>query len=194
MAYTTFVAGTEALASDINTYLMNQTVMVFANAAARDAALTSPTEGMVTYQEGSNHLTVYTGTEWVTFDTAWTTYTPTFTNFTLGNGTVTAQYFKVGKMVTVQVAVTLGTTSAVSGLIGVSLPVAFASADRFVGYARGSVVINYIMHVIGVGAIMNLYAISTSGAYAATTNTSATIPNTWANTHKFFITATYEVA
>ena len=194
MAYKTFVAGTEALASDINTYLMNQTVMVFANATARDAALTSPTEGMFTYQQGSDHYTIYNGTTWVTFDTAWSTYTPTFANFTLGNGTATAQYFRVGNMVTAQVQVTLGSTSAVSGLIGVSLPVAYAATARFVGYARATAVINYIMHVIPSGANMALYAVSTSGAYAATTNTSATVPNTWAAGHTFFITATYEVA
>ena len=194
MAYQTFVAGTELLASQVNTYLMNQVVMVFTNSTARDAALTSPTEGMVTYQTAADHYTIYSGTEWISFDTKWSTYTPTLTNVTIGNGTVSAQYFRVGKMVTVQVQVVLGTTSSVTGLIGVSLPVAFVSANRFVGTCRASVVINYLMHVIGVGSIMNVYAVGTAGAYASTTNTSATIPNTWASTHQFFISATYEIA
>lgn len=194
MAYQTFVAGTELLASEVNTYLMNQVVMVFANSAARDAALTSPSEGMVTYQTAADHYTIYSGTEWISFDTKWSTYTPTLTNVTIGNGTVSAQYFRVGKMVTVQVQVTLGSTSAVTGLIGVSLPVAFVSANRFVGTCRASVVINYLMHVLGVGSNMNVYAVGTAGAYASTTNTSALIPNTWAATHQFFISATYEIA
>ena len=194
MAYQTFVAGTELLASEVNTYLMNQVVMVFTNSTTRDAALTSPTEGMVTYQSAADHYTIYSGTEWIAFDTKWSTYTPTLTNVTIGNGTVSAQYFRVGKMVTVQVQVVLGSTSSVSGLIGVSLPVAFVSANRFVGTCRASVVINYLMHVIGVGSIMNVYAVGTAGAYASTTNTSATVPNTWANTHQFFISAQYEVA
>lgn len=69
MAYKTFANGYPLTASDLNNYLMNQTVMVFATEAARSAALTSPTEGMVTYREDGNSgagiLEVYNGTTWV---------------------------------------------------------------------------------------------------------------------------------
>lgn len=194
MPYKYFVAGTEALASDINDYLMSQSVMVFADAGARNTALTSPTEGMITYQTASDHYTFYNGLDWIQFDTSWSSYTPTFTNFTLGNGTLSAQYFRVGKTVHLNVQVTLGSTSSVTGLITCSLPIAFASSTRFVGYARALAVINYIMHVIPSSSNMALYAVSTSGSYAATTNTSATVPNTWASGHQFLITSTYEIA
>jgi len=52
-------------ASDVNEYLMNQTVMVFASASARNTAITSPTEGMMAYLSDSNALTIYSGTAWV---------------------------------------------------------------------------------------------------------------------------------
>ena len=65
MAYKVFTNGSPLPASDLNTYLMNQSVMVFANSTARSAALTSPTEGMVTYLEDTNKLEVYTGAAWV---------------------------------------------------------------------------------------------------------------------------------
>lgn len=42
MAYKTFVAGEEALAADVNAYLMAQTVARFANASARTAAIPAP--------------------------------------------------------------------------------------------------------------------------------------------------------
>lgn len=64
MAYKVFANGFALNASELNTYLMNQSVMVFANAAARTAAFT-PTEGMVTYLEDTNALEVYNGTAWV---------------------------------------------------------------------------------------------------------------------------------
>ena len=64
MAYKVFANGFALNASELNTYLMNQSVMVFPNAAARTAAFT-PTEGMVTYLEDTNALEVYNGTAWV---------------------------------------------------------------------------------------------------------------------------------
>ena len=63
MAYKVFANGFALNASELNTYLMNQSVMVFANAAARTAAFT-PTEGMVTYLEDTNALEFYNGTIW----------------------------------------------------------------------------------------------------------------------------------
>ena len=64
MAYKVFTNGSPLPASDLNTYLMNQSVMVFANSTARSAALTSPTEGMTTYLEDTNKVEVYTGAAW----------------------------------------------------------------------------------------------------------------------------------
>lgn len=64
MAYKVFANGFPLTASELNTYLMNQSVMVFANAAARSAALTSPTEGMTTYLEDTNKIEVWTGAAW----------------------------------------------------------------------------------------------------------------------------------
>lgn len=64
MAYKVFANGFALNASELNTYLMNQSVMVFADASARTAALTV-TEGMVTYLQDTNALEVYNGTAWV---------------------------------------------------------------------------------------------------------------------------------
>jgi hypothetical protein len=64
MAYKVFANGFALNASELNTYLMNQSVIVFADAAARTAAFT-PIEGMVTYLQDTNALEVYNGTAWV---------------------------------------------------------------------------------------------------------------------------------
>ena len=64
MAYKTFANGFPLPASDLNNYLMNQSVIVFANSAARSAALPTPTEGMITYLEDTNLVEVYNGSAW----------------------------------------------------------------------------------------------------------------------------------
>jgi hypothetical protein len=64
MAYKVFSNGSVLNASDLNDYLMNQSVMVFADSAARASALTSPIEGMVTYLQDTNTLEFYNGTAW----------------------------------------------------------------------------------------------------------------------------------
>jgi len=47
--FKTFTAGAVLTASEVNGYLMQQSVPTFTNEAARDAAITSPTEGMYAY-------------------------------------------------------------------------------------------------------------------------------------------------
>jgi hypothetical protein len=65
VAYKVFTNGSVLPASDINTNLMNQSVMVFADSATRAAALTAPLEGMLTWLEDLNRYENYNGTAWV---------------------------------------------------------------------------------------------------------------------------------
>lgn len=58
-----FVAGTVLTASDMNS-TVDQTVMVFASATARDTAIPTPTAGMSVYLEDIAQLQYYNGTAW----------------------------------------------------------------------------------------------------------------------------------
>jgi hypothetical protein len=190
----TFTAGTLATASDINTFLMNQSVMTFADSTARATAIPTPTEGMVTFLTGNDHLTIYDGATWRIFDLSWSDYTPTFANFTLGNGTVTGKYFRVGRMVQFIVQVTLGSTSVVSasGGIQASLPVAYASTARFAGQARMAVGSTFTGTLIGSGGNAVMYANNVSGTYETVTLTTSAIPSAWTTGHTFLMTGVYE--
>jgi formylmethanofuran dehydrogenase subunit A len=64
MAYKVFSNGSVLNASDLNDYLMNQSVMVFSSSTARASAITSPVEGMMTYLEDTNRFQFYNGTAW----------------------------------------------------------------------------------------------------------------------------------
>lgn len=65
----------------------------------------------------------------------WTTYTPTFTGFTIGNGVVIAKYLQAGKDVRGEVKITFGSTSTWTAGFTVSLPVTAAVISIPVGGA-----------------------------------------------------------
>jgi hypothetical protein len=65
VAYKVFTNGSTLQASEVNENLMQQSVATFSNQTARDAAITSPVEGQVTYIEDSNSYQSYDGFSWV---------------------------------------------------------------------------------------------------------------------------------
>lgn len=52
-------------AAEVNTYLMEQSVMYFASAASRSAALPTPSAGMHSYRADGTVVEVYNGSAWV---------------------------------------------------------------------------------------------------------------------------------
>jgi hypothetical protein len=67
LGFKTFTTGEVLTAADTNGYLM-QGVLVFASAAARDAAVTSPQEGQCCYLKDTDAVQTYSGSAWVGFD------------------------------------------------------------------------------------------------------------------------------
>ena len=64
LGFKTFATGDVLTAADTNGYLM-QGIWVFANATARDAAVTSPQEGNACYLKDTDQILVYSGSAWV---------------------------------------------------------------------------------------------------------------------------------
>jgi hypothetical protein len=122
---------------------------------------------------------------------AWTTYSPAVVGFTLGNGTVVGRYTKQGKRVSASVLVTLGTTSAVTATMTVSLPV--SSAGTFGSQAMA----------VGVGqafigaSFYGLFATPASGTTvllrtAAGAPIGTSVPAPWVAGSQFSANVTYE--
>jgi hypothetical protein len=65
VAYKVFTNGSTLQASEINENLMQQSIAVFSNAAARSAAITSPVEGQITYLEDVNAYQSWNGSAWL---------------------------------------------------------------------------------------------------------------------------------
>jgi hypothetical protein len=82
LGYKDFVTGEVLTAGDVDGYLM-QGIWVFANATARDAAVTSPQEGNFAYLKDTNVTTYYTGSTWANLDTTGMTNPMTTTGDTI---------------------------------------------------------------------------------------------------------------
>jgi len=64
LGFKTFTTGEVLTAADTNGYLM-QGILVFASAAARDSAITSPQEGQACYLKDTDAVQTYSGATWV---------------------------------------------------------------------------------------------------------------------------------
>jgi hypothetical protein len=60
----TFNSGDVLTSADVQGYLMDQAVMVFAGTAARGSAIPTPSAGMAAYSTATG-FQVYNGTAWV---------------------------------------------------------------------------------------------------------------------------------
>jgi hypothetical protein len=68
MAYKTFIAGEQALASDVNAYLMSQTIARFANASNRASLLPSPSYNQLSMlDDRAGNIQYWNGSSWVDF-------------------------------------------------------------------------------------------------------------------------------
>lgn len=128
----------------------------------------------------------------------WKSWTPTFTNVVVGNGTVDAKYTVIGKTIICRISFILGSTSSVSGVVNFSLPfTALNTVGQYVGssYAErnGSFGANCFLQLTS-STTINLVAQKVDGTYSQNWNTGATVPFVWANTDYFKGEFFYEAA
>lgn len=127
---------------------------------------------------------------------AWPTYTPTLTGFTLGNGTTTGRYLQVGKKVEMVAVFTFGSTSAAASAIPtLSLPVNAVAANfgdftaLFVDASPGD-----IYFAVGYQSAVGTIGCLISGTSGKGGIPSTTTPFTWATGDSIFVRGTYEAA
>lgn len=126
---------------------------------------------------------------------AWTAHSPTYTNFSLGNGTVGAWFLQWGKRVEYRGTITMGTTSSVTGEFRVSLPVAPKASSDQVGTARAVDVSASSARNVGLAEISQAtWGTSIHFASDGVGGWNATVPFTWANGDTLTWHITYEAA
>jgi hypothetical protein len=131
----------------------------------------------------------------LTYTGAWTTWTPTYSNLTIGNGTVIARYQKVGKNVNLYWSFTLGSTSSVGSGPSITLPINHSQTGAILNLGcQDEGVARYFGKGVLFDNVCYLQAINTAGTYALQATITSTIPFTWGNTDRFVLSGSYEVA
>lgn len=128
----------------------------------------------------------------------WTSYTPTFYNMTLGNGTIAFKYAQIGKIVHVNGVITFGSTTTLSGgVFDWTLPVASALPSlHLVGqniYYKTSLHFGVSIIISGNQTVRSITQI-VSGSNVVNQEISATTPFTWASGSTFYFNGTYQAA
>lgn len=142
-------------------------------------------EGLHIWETDTNRWLMYDGTNWIIMAEPSQSYTPTLTNLTLGNGTLAFTYHRSDGWCDVVGRFTYGSTSAVSGVPGFSLPVT-ASGTSSVAIT-GATLLNDSGTGSNIGALafgttgrVDVYATGASGTYVNLVAPSSTVPHTWA--------------
>ena len=128
----------------------------------------------------------------------WKAYTPTRSNITLGNGTLTGEYCQVGKLIIARIHFKMGSTSAMGTAPSFGLPVtATATYNGFSFTANlcdwGTTTYVGWAILISTTSVCPM-AIITSGSYANYTNITSTVPHTWAVDDEIHLGVVYEAA
>jgi hypothetical protein len=138
-----------------------------------------------------------TGLKW---SGAWSSYTPTFTNLTVGNGVLTARYCQLGKIVMGYISFVMGSTSSMGSAPYFTLPVTAFSSTANVPLG------NFYAEDVGIagynGAFYSRTATTASPVAIFATQTylggsasiTSTVPLTWGTNDFFNGYFTYEAA
>lgn len=124
---------------------------------------------------------------------AWTSYTPTWTNLTIGNGTTSGAYQKIGRIVHYYGIITWGSTTSSSDVFRASLPVTAKTTTE-----KGSIhILDSSTGIFYVGichkpatTTLEFYANNTTQALAGNYAT----PFTWTTSDSLSWSITYESA
>jgi hypothetical protein len=127
---------------------------------------------------------------------AWTAFTPTFTNFTLGNGTVNFARCQIGKTVHVRYQITLGTTSIMGTAPTFALPITPIAnmGQAFYGSVYLDTGVNYTVGTLWLTNVANFAVLRTDFAFPTLLVVNSTTPFTWGNGDFISGTFTYQAA
>ena len=128
----------------------------------------------------------------------WTSYTPSVSNITVGNGTLTARYVTIGKLVMGRIEFTLGSTSAIGSSPQIGLPTTAVDNNAVSVTGKltdaGSLIYGQASDGGGGGTTVRLRYLEDSADGVTSRPVDATSPFTWTDGDFFQIQFSYEEA
>lgn len=125
------------------------------------------------------------------------TFTPTFVNLTIGNGTVEGNYTKVGRLVTVHIYVKWGSTTSASGGWYINNAPFTAVNDNMQSFGNGLVLdsgtanFSALSRIVANTTDIRPMAQLTVNGYIGWTGVTATVPMTWTTNDETRVNITY---
>ena len=171
--------------SDVLDFLQKQAIMRFSTTAERDTDLTGQLrEGMFVYIDAApTGLYLYTGSEWRPYLTEWNSYTPAWTNLTVGSATQNASYRYIGGDLRMRGKITLAADSTGNGSpIFQTVPNSETSDANGASGAgafndSGTGIYPMVIDIAGSATQINFFHTASSGAGVLSSTSPATIAN-----------------
>lgn len=180
-----FVFGETVTASRINQFIDNDEALRAGSGLAASA---------VTPEK----LFTGTGTDWV-----WDSYTPTWANLTVGNGTNVGKYIQIGKTVIFKASIVWGSSTSLSGIVTVTKPITEATlVGGSLKHAIGNSIAQDGSNVLP-GPLLNesttlarpvTTLTGVAGANVTVSSITGTAPATWNTGDEFNVTGVYEAS
>ena len=149
-----YATGDLITATEFNTFLQEQVIMVFDDSTARDSAISSPSEGMFAYLKDTNALVFYNGSSWASFigegDITGVTITTSATSGLSGGATATSGAFSS--------TLVIAPAQATSGTVTTSDIILFGDADDSNNLKRTTVgdINNLVSAGVSLGLVLAL--------------------------------------
>jgi hypothetical protein len=128
----------------------------------------------------------------------WKSWTPTWTNLSVGNGTIVSRYTVIGKTVHYSIRLIFGSTTSISGSVSFTPPV---NIDSSAVIYNGSTYFNDsgTGDILGASIVISttnirVYAVQADDTYAKYRSLNSTIPFTWTTNDRIDTSGTYEAA
>jgi hypothetical protein len=125
------------------------------------------------------------------------TFTPSYQDITIGNGTSTCRYTTVGKLVHVETMLIFGSTTSITGTsLFLTLPVEAKTAGypirSIIGFGNPGNTTNYGMGDFSTSTTMRILCFDASSTYVKESNVASNIPFTWGTNKYLSISLVYE--
>lgn len=173
--------------------------LIAATAADTPARLAVGTNGQVLTADS----TASTGLAWAAPVSGWTSFTPTFTNLTLGNGSVTAAYRENNGLIDISMQLIFGSTTTISSGARFNLPVNLNSQQDGAFICGGRYLDSGVRSIPTYAELRPNYVefryayINFNGSgvnYEIMANVNATEPWTWTTNDQIIIAFSYRKA